>query len=119
MILQFSVFMFFSLARLQELITEQTDIHASKQYLVYDNCPLTKLVLPMQAVNTYPDTATDKPLFVFSISDEPFMELQALEIRKLDMEENLNNRHMFGEILGRVFSYLDMVGRFYSDDPRF
>jgi len=59
-----------TLSRLQELIAQQTSLHASQQYLLLEHACLAQTVTGRQEINSYPTTTTNNPIYCFPVSQK-------------------------------------------------
>ena len=58
------------MAKLQELIAEQTDIRAAEQYILFENVKFSDFIEPMEMARNYPQTSDTSPLFLFPSAAE-------------------------------------------------
>ena len=58
------------MAKLQELIAEQTDIRAAEQYMLFENVKFSDFIEPMEMARNYPMTSDTSPLFLFPSAAE-------------------------------------------------
>lgn len=68
-----------SLAQVQALITEQTDLHANRQDLSVCQMPLTRVIDPMQNVKAYPETSPSTPIMLYTTSNAEFPKIPNVE----------------------------------------
>lgn len=69
------------MAKVQELIAQQTDITASDQYLLFENVRFSEFVEPMELAKNYPLTSDVNPVFLFP-SNADSLRLPTLHVRK-------------------------------------
>ena len=60
----------YRMAKLQELIAEQTDIRAAEQYILFENVKFSDFIEPMEMARNYPQTSDTSPLFLFPSAAE-------------------------------------------------
>lgn len=76
-------------SKFQELIAEQVNVPASKQYLLYENIPLSEFVDPYEEVRNYPDTSSNVPFFLFDVDIATVNQLGQPSIRKSSSKQML------------------------------